>query len=48
MTWFFAFAQRRIEHDHVDGRVALLDRDKWLDEVQELMGISPAAKVKKK
>jgi len=46
MRWFLAFAQRRIEHDHVDGRVALMDRDKWLDEVQELMGMSPAAKLK--
>jgi len=48
MRWFLAFAQRRIEHEHVDGRVSLMDRDKWLDEVQELMGMSPAAKPKDK
>jgi preprotein translocase subunit SecA len=40
---FFSFAQARVERDHLQARVALMDRDKWLDEVHELFGVSPHA-----
>ena len=36
----FSFAQRRVERDHLLARLALMDRDKWLDEVHELFGFS--------
>lgn len=36
----FTLAQRRIERDHLLGRMGLMDRDKWLDEVHDLFGLS--------
>jgi preprotein translocase subunit SecA len=36
----FSFAQRRVEREHLLARLALMDRDKWLDEVHELFGFS--------
>ena len=39
----FSFAQRRIEREHLQARLALMDRDKWLDEVHDLFGVSPHA-----
>jgi len=41
--WLFSFAQRRVEHDHLQARLSLMDRDKWLDEVHELFGVNPHA-----
>ncbi len=38
--WLFGLAQRRVEHDHLEARLALLERDKWLDEVHDLLGIT--------
>jgi len=43
LRWLFSFAQARVERDHLTARVALMDRDKWLDEVHELFGVSPHA-----
>ena len=37
--WLFGIAQRRIERDHLESRLALLERDEWLDEVHDLLGI---------
>jgi preprotein translocase subunit SecA len=37
----FALAQWRVEREHLHARLALLDRDKWLDEVHDLFGLSP-------
>ena len=41
--WLFSFAQWRVEHDHLQARVALMERDKWLDEVHDLFGLNPHA-----
>ncbi|HPD17022.1 MAG TPA: preprotein translocase subunit SecA [Planctomycetota bacterium] len=43
LRWLFSFAQARVEHDHLMARVALMDRDKWLDDVHDLFGVSPHA-----
>jgi len=43
VRWFFTFCQWRIERDHLRARIALMDRDKWLDEVHDLFGVSPHA-----
>jgi len=43
LRWFFTFCQWRIERDHLRARIALMDRDKWLDEVHDLFGVSPHA-----
>ena len=36
----FRVAQWRTEREHLMSRLALMDRDKWLDEVHELFGVS--------
>lgn len=43
LRWFFSFAQRRVERAHLMARVALMERDKWLDEVHDLFGLDPNA-----
>ncbi len=43
LRWFFTVCQWRIERDHLRARIALMDRDKWLDEVHDLFGVSPHA-----
>jgi len=43
LGWLFTFAQRRIEREHLQVRLSLMDRDKWLDEVHDLFGVSPHA-----
>ena len=40
LRWLFSFAQGRVEHDHLLSRLALMERDKWLDEVHDLFGLS--------
>ena len=41
LRWLFTFAQGRVEHEHLSARLSLMDRDKWLDEVHDLFGVSP-------
>jgi preprotein translocase subunit SecA len=41
LRWLFALAQRRVERDHLLARLALQDRDKWLDEVRGLFALDP-------
>jgi len=43
LQWLFSFAQARVERDHLRARIALMERDEWLDEVHDLFGVSPHA-----
>ncbi len=43
LRWLFSFAQRRVERDHLQARISLMERDKWLDDVHEAFGLNPHA-----
>ena len=45
--WVFGSAQRRIERDHLQARLGLMERDKWLDEVHDLLGITADGQTKR-